>query len=405
MALTGPGVKQALPRDKDYKLSDERGLYLLVKTSGAKYWRLKYRYGGKEKVLALGVYPDVSLAQARDMRREAKTQLRNGIDPGELKKQQKRAQKVNAENAFELVAQDWWEHQKGRWSDTHADRVWQSLKSDVMPYLGSRPIAEITPPEVLDVVRRVERRGALDVAGRVLQRVSAVFRFAVQTGRTMVNPAAELKGVLKTRKVEHRASLNRTELPELLTALSNYNGHPLTRYALKLLLLTFVRPGELRGAKWEEFDLETEVWRIPGERMKMNSDHLVPLSRQALILLDEIEVISGNYELLFPGERNRNKPISENTMTYALYRMGFKSRATSHGIRATASSILNEEEFNRDAIERQLAHMERNKVRGAYTHHAEYLADRTRMMQWWADYLDSVESGSNVIPANFRKSR
>lgn len=271
----------------------------------------------------------------------------------------------------------------------------------MFPSLGHRAITEIQPPDVLEMVRKVESRDALDVASRVLQRSSAIFRYAVQTGRAQINPASELKGVLKTRKVQHRAAATRAELPALLRAVSGYQGQIITRIALQFLVLTFVRPGELRKAQWNEFDLEAKVWRIPAERMKMGTEHLVPLSRQALALLETLRPVSGHYDLLFPGERSRVKPISENTMTYALYRLGYKSRATAHGFRTTAPSILNEEGFNPDAIERQLSHLERNQVRGAYTQHAEYLKDRITMMQWWADYLEQMESGSNVIPGSF----
>ncbi len=401
MPLTDIAVKNAKPREKAYKLADGRGMYLLVNHQGSKYWRIKYRYGDKEKVLALGVYPEVSLAQAREAAATAKTQLRNDEDPALLRKLKKRQKKLSAESHFEAIAREWWVHQKGRWSVDHAERVLDSFKQDVFPFLGRRAITEIQPPDVLEIIRKIESRDALDVAGRVLQRCSAVFRYAVQTGRAQVNPASELTGVLKTRKVKHRAAVTRSELPDLLKAISGYQGHILTRFALQILMLTFVRPGELRGASWDEFDLEAQVWRIPGERMKMKTVHLVPLSRQVIALLNSLYPISGHYELLFPGERSRAKPISENTMNYALYRMGYKSRATAHGFRTTASSILNEEGFNPDAIERQLSHLERNHVRGAYTQHAEYLKDRTTMMQWWADYLDQLATGSNVVPVKF----
>lgn len=401
MALTDPAVKQAKPRENTYKLADEKGLYLLVNPKGAKYWRLKYRYGGKEKVLALGVYPDVSLKKARADASEAKAQLRNGIDPGNARKLKKRETRLSVENSFEVIAMEWLANMKGEWTSLHAERVLLSLKKDVFPYLGHRPFIEIQPPDILEVVRKVESRDALDVASRVLQRCSAIFRYAVQTGRSQVNPARELTGVLKRRKVQHRAAITRAELPELLRAVSSYDGHIITRLALKFLIHTFVRPGELRGAQWAEFDLEAKIWRIPGERMKMDTEHIVPLSRQAIVLLEELRPISGHYDLLFIGERSRAKPISENTMTYALYRLGYKSRATAHGFRTTASSILNEEGFNPDAIERQLSHLERNQVRGAYTQHAEYLKDRVKMMQWWADYLEHMETGSNVVPGNF----
>ena len=401
MALTDKALKQAKPREKAYKLADGKGLHLLVNPNGSKYWRLKYRFAGKEKVLALGVYPSVTLANARSLTDEAKTILRNGEDPSLVRKQQKRVDKLNATNNFEAVARDWLNQQKSKWTKGHADRVTTSLEQEVFPHIGQMAIADIATPDVLEVVRKVEGRGALDVASRVLQRVSSVFRYAVQTGRAQVNPASELKGVLKTRKVQHRAAITRAELPELLQKARKYDGYLITRLALRLLMLTFVRPGELRFARWKEFDLEAKVWRIPAERMKMKSEHLVPLSRQAIELLEELRPVTGHYDFLFPGERTRTKPISENTMTYALYRMGYKSRATAHGFRTTASSILNEEGFNPDAIERQLSHLERNQVRGAYTQHAEYLKDRAKMMQWWADYLDQMETGSNVVPGKF----
>lgn len=230
-----------------------------------------------------------------------------------------------------------------------------------------------------------------------MQRCSRIFRFAIQTGRATLNPAGDLQGTLKTRKAQHQHSLPRTELPKFLKRLNTYDGLIQTRLALRLLVLTFVRPGELRGARWEEIDLDAKQWRIPAERMKMGSEHLVPLSRQAIAILKELKPFTGQYELVFPGGRNRHKPMSENTLLFALYRMGYKDRATPHGFRATASSILNEQNFNSDAIERQLSHIERNKVRGTYTHHAEYLKERKKIMQWWADYLDDLEHGTNVI--------
>jgi len=407
MPLTDTAVKQAKPKQKDYKLADAGGLFLLVKTNGAKYWRLKYRHLGKEKLLALGVYggaDGVSLAKARQKAAEAKLQLQNGVDPGEQRKQDKRAKLLDAENAFAAVAKEWWENARGRWSVDHADRVWLSLEADVLPYIGAKPINTLQPPDLIDVIRRVEKRGALDVAGRISQRIASVFRFAVQSHKVSINPARELSGILKTRKVRHQASLPRAELPELLQRLKQYDGQLVTILAMRLLMLTFVRPGELRGARWSEFDIDAKQWRIPAERMKMKTEHIVPLSKQAVAVLNELHPHTGRHDLLFPSERNRTKPISENTLTFALYRMGYKDRATPHGFRATASSILNEQGFNRDAIERQLAHQERNKVRGAYTHHAEYLKERGVLMQWWGDYLQALADGSNVVPANFRRA-
>jgi len=388
--LKDSAVKNAQPKDKDFKMADGGGLYLLVKVSAAKYWRFKYRFNGKEKLLAIGVYPQVSLAEARKKHNKARYLLDENIDPGESKRQQKAQAIIKAENSFKSLAVEWWEVKKGLWTVNHADRVLASLEKDIFPSLGQRPINDITSVELLQTLRKVEARGAFDVVSRLLQRCTKIFQHALITGRTEINPASELGGTLKTRKVKHQASLSRKELPGFLHCMANYDGYALTRLALRFLALTFVRPGELRNARWDEFEIDDRLWRIPAERMKMDSEHIVPLSDQALAVLEELRAISGKYSLLFPGTRNNTQPMSENTLTYAMYRMGYKSRATAHGFRATASSILNEEGFNPDAIERQLAHQERNKVRGAYTHHAEYLKDRRTMMQWWADYLDKL---------------
>ena len=396
MPLNVPQIKNAKPAVKPYKLADGGGLSLLINSNGSKYWRLKYRYGGKEKVLALGVYPDVSLALARDERQEAKKHLRDFVDPSKVRKQRKQATISKTVNSFEAVAQEWWQKQVGRWSLDHGTKVWRSLESDVLPYLGHRPISEITTDEVLAAVRRVEKRQAFDLAGRILQRCSSVFRYAIQTKRTSNNPTADCAGALETRKRQHRLALKKSELPAFLKELKNYEGHPVTRLALTLLTITFVRSGELRFATWDEFDLNNKMWRIPAERMKMGTEHLVPLSRQAIAVLEDLKQYTGDDKYLFTGERSRLKPISNNTMIYAMYRLGYKSRATPHGFRTSASSILNEEGFNRDAIERQLSHMERNQVRGAYTQHAEYLKERTTMMDWWGNYIEQLETSSNT---------
>jgi len=400
MALTDTQIKQAKPRLKDSWLADERGLRLLIKPNGSKYWRLKYRYLGKQKTLALGVYPTVSLKEARTAVLRAKQLLRDGADPGQQKKQEKQQLKLNVENSCAALAEEWWEHQKGTWKAEHAGRVWGRIESDALPALGGRPISDIQPQDIIGVVRKIEHREALDVAARVLQDIRRVFRYAVQTGRLTHNPAIDLTGGLKGRKTSHRASLPREELPSFLTELERYEerGRLLTKLAIQLLILTFVRSGELRGARWEEFDLQEKIWRIPAERMKMGSDHLVPLADQALRVIEQIQPITSQYDLVFPSERNRHECMSDNTMRQAIFKMGYdgntesKSKAVPHGLRATASSILNEEGFNPDAIERQLAHMERNGVRAAYTHHARYLEERAKMMQWWADYLDQAKA-------------
>ncbi len=397
MPLTDFAVRQAKPKDKPYKLADGGGMYLYVQPSGGRLWRLKYRVDGREKVLALGIYPDVSLADARDRRDEARKLIAKGGDPGELKKQQKQQAKAEAENSFESIAREWHEKQKGRWVPSHAARVLDSLEKEIFPQYGHLAIDQIGPPQVLASIRKIENRGVKDYPARVMQRARAVFRYAVQTGRATMNPAADLSGALKTHKVTHRPALGRAELPEFLRKLDAYEGQPLTRLALRLVLLTFVRSKELRGATWDEFDLERAEWRIPAERMKMRAEHIVPLSTQAIAVLKELQELTGRHTLVFPGQSNLKQPMSENTMLYAMYRMGYHKQATVHGFRATASTILNESGYNPDAIERQLAHAERNKVRAAY-HRSEYLEERQRMMQWWADYLDGIAKGADVIP-------
>ena len=395
--LTDPKIRQAKPADKSYKLFDGGGLFLLVQPSGSKLWRLKYRFGGKEKLLAIGSYDKgVSLKKAREERDKARDQLVEGIDPGASRKNEKHAEREQAENTFRAIALNWAETYGARWTESHRARVVTSLESDAFSVLGDLPIKEITPPMVLSVIRAVESRGALDVASRVLQRTSAIFRYAIQTGRAIYNPAADMKGVLKTRKVEQRSTISRGELPEFLKKLDSYSGDLITKLALRLIVLTFVRTGELRGARWEEFDVDQGEWRIPSERMKMRSPHIVPLSPQALAVVGEIRPLTGHLDLLFPSQRDQRKPISENTLLYALYRLGYHKRATVHGFRALASTILNESGFRPDIIERQLAHAERNKIRAAY-HRSEYLEERQKMMDWWGACLESMAHGQKVV--------
>lgn len=406
--LTDASVKQALSRDKDFKLTDGGGLYLLVKANGTKCWRYAYRFEGKQKTLALGVYPTVTLKNARTAMANAKELLAEGSDPSQARYQQKQVAALTNTSNFSNIAREWWEHQKGTWSDDYANRLWGRLEVDVFPYIGSLPVTDITPQDVIAIARRIESRDALDVASRVLQDVRRVCRYAVQTGRLQHNPAIELSDILKGRKEQHRPSLPREELPAFLRDLETYGdrGRLITKLALELLILTFVRSGELRGARWEEFNLEEKLWRVPAHRMKMKTEHLVPLSKQAVEVLKQIHQISGQYDLVFPSERTRTDCMSDGTLRLAIYRFGYdgktegKSHCVPHGFRATACSILNEQGFNPDAIERQLAHIERNGVRAAYTHHARYLDDRAKMMQWWADYVDSMRAqgaNGNVI--------
>ena len=403
MALTDVAIRTAKAAKKPYKLADGGGLYLLVNSDGRKYWRLKYRFASKEKLLALGVYPMVRAAESRAARDDAKRLLNEGRDPATARKEAKRAVQVSSANTFEALAREWVEQKRNAWTTGHAARVLESLEADVFPALGFRPITDISAPELHTVLRKVEARGALETASRIYQRCSAVFRYAVITGRCERNPVADLRGALKAPKRANHAALSAADLPEYLTKLDAYDGHVQTKLALKLLALTFVRTGELRGAEWSEIDFEHAEWRIPAERMKMRAAHIVPLSRQALTVLQQLKPITGDGRLLFPNQSRADTCMSENTMLYALYRMGYHSRATGHGFRATASTILNEQGWKADVVERQLAHVERNKVRAAY-HRSEYLPERKKMMQAWADYLDGLAAGARVTPIRKRVS-
>ncbi|CAG9200093.1 Integrase [Burkholderia gladioli] len=378
------------------KLFDGGGLFLELRASGAKKWRLKYRFNGKENLLTFGDYPLVSLAEARAKRDEAKRTLAAGLDPAMQRDMSRHAQIVAAQNTFETVAREWHEMQRGTWSVDHAHRVMDRLEKDVFPHLGRRPISEISAPELLAVIRRIESRGALETSRKTHQTCGQVFRYAIAVGKAERDPSPDLRGALKTRAVKNMARVSEGELPELLAAIDGYDGDRRTKLALRLLSLTFVRTVELRFAEWSEFDLERAEWRIPAPRMKMRQPHIVPLSRQALAVIQAIGDTTTNKRWLLPSPRNPEQPISENTILYALYRMGFHGRMTGHGFRGLASTVLNERGFNPDWIERQLAHTEQNSIRAAYNH-AQHLPERHRMMQWWADYLDQ-QSGANVKP-------
>lgn len=378
------------------KLFDGGGLFLELRASGAKKWRLKYRFNGKENLLTFGDYPLVSLAEARAKRDEAKRTLAAGLDPAMQRDMSRHAQIVAAQNTFETVAREWHEMQRGTWSVDHAHRVMDRLEKDVFPHLGRRPISEISAPELLAVIRRIESRGALETSRKTHQTCGQVFRYAIAVGKAERDPSPDLRGALKTRAVKNMARVSEGELPELLAAIDGYDGDRRTKLALRLLSLTFVRTVELRFAEWSEFDLERAEWRIPAPRMKMRQPHIVPLSRQALAVIQAIRDTTTNKRWLLPSPRNPEQPISENTILYALYRMGFHGRMTGHGFRGLASTVLNERGFNPDWIERQLAHTEQNSIRAAYNH-AQHLPERHRMMQWWADYLDQ-QSGANVKP-------
>ncbi|WP_218509729.1 integrase arm-type DNA-binding domain-containing protein [Variovorax sp. dw_308] len=379
------------------KHADGRGLYLEVTAAGGRYWRQKYRFAGKEKRLALGVYPDVSLKDARDKCAIAKQALDRGEDPGALRKAAKVQAAHESANSLEIVTRDWLAHQSGRWDPVTLARATASLEADIFPTLGSLPMASITARDVMNAVKKIEKRGSSEVAVRVLQRIKSTFRYAVTHGRIDHNPMLDLvpSEILKPRRVQHRPALADRELPTFFKKLAEYEGDPHTLHALRLLMLTAVRPGEVRGARWSEFDLDAALWRIPAERMKMRSEHLVPLSVQAIDVLKAMQPLSSDRDLVFPSPFYPSKSLSENTINSALARMGYKGTATAHGFRSLFSTVANEAGWSPDVIERQLAHVERNQVRAAYNR-STYLQDREKLMQWWADYLDGRKVGKVI---------
>ena len=397
MPLTDTAIRNAKPKEKNYKLSDEKGLYLLVNTAG-KYFRYDYRYNKKRKTLALGVYPDVTLREAREQHNEARNQLKNGIDPLQHRKEAKTMRIEQAANSLEAVAHEWFMKNKLTWTERHAQTTIGRLKLNVFPWLGSRPIAEITAPEILAVLRRIEDRGARETAHRVKQICGQIFRYAIATGRAERDPSADLRGALSPTKPKHMATItDPKKVGELLRAIDGYEGHLITRCALRLAPLVFVRPGELRHAEWDEINLERAEWKIPAQKMKMRSPHIVPLSSQAVAIFNEIQPLTGLGCYVFPSLRTSERPMSNNTILAALRRMGYaKEEMTGHGFRAMASTILHEQGWPPDVIERQLAHAERNNVRAAYNH-AQHLPERRKMMQSWADYLETLKGDNKVV--------
>lgn len=398
--LTVMAVKTA----KSGKHFDGGGLYLHV-TETSRYWRMKYRYAGKEKLLAFGVFPEVSLVEARKHRDVARTQLRAGNDPSAVKRERRVTGKEAAANTFGTIAKEWLKTQTSHMAPATLEKARWTLDDLVLPWIGSRPITEIKAPEVLRLLRRIEERGAHETAHRTKQRCGQIFRYAVATGRAERDPSADLRGALAPVVSKSRAAITDPILMgELLRAIDGYSGSPVTRAALKLAPLLFVRPGELRHAEWSEIDLEGALWRIPADKMKMREEHLVPLPCQAVDILREVQPLTCRSRYVFPGERSASRPMSENTVNAALRRLGFdKNTMTGHGFRAMASTRLNEMGWSPDVIERQLAHAERNKVRAAYNR-AQYLAERKKMMQTWADYLDDLRTDGKVIAIHRRAS-
>ncbi|WP_148244415.1 tyrosine-type recombinase/integrase [Enterobacter asburiae] len=413
MALTDTKVRSAKPEAKEYSLIDGDGMFLLIHPNGSKYWRFRFRFGGKQHLMAFGIYPETSLAGARQKREEARRLVAAGVDPREHKRAVKEEQAKEV-ITFESVARDWHASNQ-KWSESHSGRVLKSLEDNLFDAIGKRNIAELKTRDLLIPIKAVEMSGRLEVAARLQQRTTAIMRFAVQSGLIDYNPAQEIAGAVATAKRQHRAALELNRIPELLHRIDTYNGRPLTRLAVELTLLVFIRSSELRFARWKEVDFENAMWTIPGEReplegvkhshrgSKMRTPHLVPLSLQALTILEQIKSMSGNRELIFVGDHDPRKPMSENTVNKALRVMGYdtKVEVCGHGFRTMAcSSLIESGLWSKDAVERQMSHQERSSVRAAYIHKAEHLAERKLMLQWWADYLDANRK-QGISPFDF----
>jgi integrase len=396
--LTDKTVNSAKPKEKPYKLTDGNGLFLLITSAGGKLWRWKYSLGGKEKLLALGRYPTVTLSEARTSCAEARRKLFTGIDPSAERKSEKNNQRIAEENSFANISSKWLEHWHKDKSPRHVAYVKRRIELDILPVFGVHPITEIEAPDLVAMAKKIEKRGATDIAKRALETTGQIFRYAIAHGYAKRNPASEIRAsdILFPTKKTNYARVDAKGLPDLLRKIEVYQGTPVTRLAMKLMALTFVRTSELIGAKWAEFDLESARWDIPPERMKMRVQHIVPLSNQTIEILQMLQSLTGRTAWLFPNDRDDNKSMSNNTILKALERMGYKGRMTGHGFRGVASTILHEQGYNHEHIELQLAHTARNAVSAAYNH-ALYLEPRARMMQEWADYLDLSRRGIKIL--------
>lgn len=400
MALTDTAIRNTKPADKPLKLTDERGLYLLLKSNGSRWWRFDYRYGGKRKTLSMGVYPDVSLKEARNRRDEARKLLASDVDPGENRKAVKAAKLEKAANSFEVVAREWYAKYSPTWNESHGERIIRCFERDIFPWIGSKPIAEIAAPELLTTVRRIEDRGAVETAHRALGNCGQVFRYAIATGRATRDISADLRGALPPVKGEHFAAITEPkQVGALLRAIDGYTGSHVVRCALRLAPLVFVRPGELRKAEWKDIDLPAAEWRYTVT--KTNTPHIVPLSTQAVEIFKELQALTGRSRFVFPGARTNGRPMSDNAILAALRRMGInKEEMSGHGFRAMARTILDEVLGVRpDFIEHQLAHAVRDPNGRAYNRTA-HLPERQKMMQQWADYLDKLKAGAEIISLN-----
>lgn len=398
MALTDTAIRKAKPSEKPSKLADEKGLYLLLNPNGSKWWRLDYRFDGKRKTLSMGVYPDVSLKDAREKRDEARKQISQGVDPGEHRKATKAARVDSLANSFEVIAREWFAKNKSSWVPGHADKTIRRLERDIFPWVGSKAIADLTAPQLLAAIRRIESRGALETAHRALQNCGQVFRYAVATGRASRDISADLRGALPPAKETHLAAITEpAKVAPLLRTFDSYTGSFITKCALRLAPLVFVRPGELRQAEWADIDLEAAEWRYTVT--KTQTPHLVPLSKQAVAILTELKALTGRGRYVFPGARSNARPMSDNAILAAMRRMDIgKDEMSGHGFRAMARTILDEVLGVRpDYIEHQLAHAVRDPNGRAYNRTA-HLEERRKMMQLWADYLDKLKAGAEVIP-------
>ena len=391
MLLSDIQIKRAKPQEKPYTLNDGAGLSLLVEVNGTKGWRFRYRFVGKPKLISFGVYGEVSLAEARRKRDEARSMLARGINPSDARKAEKIALRFSHENNFEAVAREWHSSKLSTWSEGYAKEVLGCLERDIFPYVGHRPVDQIEPLELLTVLQKIEKRGALEQASKIRRRCGEVLRYAVVTGRAKHNFAPDLAIALNKPKKNHFPFLTEKEIPDFVKALDGYQGSLLTKYATQLLMLTGVRTIELRAAEWSEFDLKNAMWEIPKERMKKRRSHLVPLSTQAVEILKKLKVISGKYQLVFPGRNDVRKPMSDASINKVIKMLGYHGRLTGHGFRHMMSTILHEHGFDSAWIEMQLAHVDKNSIRGTYNH-AQYLENRKAMMQDYSEFLKNMAS-------------
>lgn len=386
MPLNDMQIRRAKPEAKAYTLGDGQGLSLLIEPNGSKSWRFRYRFAGKPKMISLGVYPTITLADARSRRDDARKLVAEGKNPSEVRKEQKIALQAESQSSFEKIATEWHQMKSSKWSAGYASDIMEAFQNDIFPYLGTRPVEEIKPLELLNVLRIIEKRGALEKMRKVRQRCSEVYRYAIATGRAVFNPAADLASALEVHQSNHFPFLRADEIPDFLRALNSYTGSRLVQIATKLLMITGVRTIELRASIWSEFDLDNAIWEIPAERMKMRRPHLVPLSTQALDLLNELKTMTGRYRYVFPGRNDPNKPMSEASINQVIKRIGYGGKLTGHGFRHMMSTLLHEQGFDSTWIEMQLAHADKNNIRGTYNH-AQYLEKRRDMLQWYSSFL------------------